>query len=123
VGRVIRTSACGSFGSDARYSAHNVSPAGDVWTITRSNCLVSEIAGPGGRTTTISGGTVTQPGGRVTTFGQDKAKNLTSVTYPGGDSISLTYGEKHLLSSITVGGERPVLRMIEPTGFAFMPPD
>jgi YD repeat-containing protein len=82
-----------------------VSPAGDVWTITRSNCLVSEIAGPGGRTTTISGGTVTQPGGRVTTFGQDEAKNLTSVSYPGGESISLTYGEKHLLSSITVGGK------------------
>jgi hypothetical protein len=85
-----------------------VSPAGDVWTITRSNCLVSEIAGPGGRITTISGGTVTQPGGRVTTFGQDEAKNLTSVTYPGGASISLTYGDKHLLSSITVGGKSAV---------------
>ncbi len=48
---------------------------------------------------------MTQPGGRVTTFGQDDAENLTSVTYPGGVSISLTYGEKHLLSSITVGGK------------------
>jgi len=84
-----------------------VSPSGDEWIISRTNCLVSSIAGPGGRTTTISGGddsfTVTQPGGRVTVFtlSGGKKKVLTSVSYPGGASVNLTYGGKQLLSSFT----------------------
>lgn len=86
-----------------------VSPGGDIWTISRSSCLVSAIAGPGGRTTTISGngGTfvVTQPGGRATTFTltgtKKRRKLLTSVSYPGGASMQLGYGENHLLTSVT----------------------
>ena len=82
-----------------------VSPSGDIWTITRNvDRLVSSIAGPGGRTTSIAGtgGTfvVTQPGSLVTTFTLDSSKNLTTVTYPDGSQIQLGYGG-HRLTSIS----------------------
>ncbi|MEY3460092.1 MAG: tRNA3(Ser)-specific nuclease WapA precursor, partial [Planctomycetota bacterium] len=84
-----------------------VSPAGDEWTISRTNCLVSAIAGPGGRTTTISGEydksyTVTQPGGRTTVFSLAN-RLLTSVSYPAGVTLQLSYGVHNLLTRFVDG--------------------
>ncbi|MFN9287243.1 MAG: hypothetical protein ACK6EB_04175, partial [Planctomyces sp.] len=68
---------------------------------------VSAIAGPGGRTTTISGDydstyTVTQPGGRTTVFTVEN-RLLTSVTYPTGAVLHLDYGDNNLLKRFVDG--------------------